>query len=648
MVLARALAALLLLVAAFAPAAAAAPLEAYARLPAVERAALSHSGSRFVLVEVVDGARRLVARDSDDLSAKPLLILELGSEKVRAIDWAGEDLILLWTSVTTNLGMEFGVSRHEIMRVSVASVSRRNRSELFRSSNLFRGVFGSHGVVQRDGRWYGHFKGIELERGMGSPERRLPGRNPDLLRVDLATGVARRVAAGSADQGWRDWAVSGDGQVAATLDFRSNDGRWRLRSGASGKVIASGVNPLGDIDLVGRGREPGTILYLVRDRRGEDHWIEADAGDGSAVELFAGEDVIDIWVDPASRLVIGYTRAGGGREERFFGETRELRARAARAAFAGRNVAIKSHDGGFDRLIVHSTGPHDSGSWWLVHPATGALRRIGSSYPGVAPEDVGPVRTVDWRAADGLAIEGVLTLPPGAPPLGLALVVLPHGGPRARDYPLFDWWAQAFASRGYAVLQPNFRGSTGYGTAFRQAGRREWGRKMQSDISDGIAMLAARGIVDRRRVCIMGGSYGGYAALAGVTLQQGFYRCALSFAGVSDLPRLLQHDRLASGGSQTVARAWRADIGDSADLAAVSPARHAARADAPILLIHGRDDTVVPIAQSRIMARQLRRAGKPVELIELPGEDHWLSREATRKAMLLAAVRFVERHNPAR
>jgi dipeptidyl aminopeptidase/acylaminoacyl peptidase len=164
-------------------------------------------------------------------------------------------------------------------------------------------------------------------------------------------------------------------------------------------------------------------------------------------------------------------------------------------------------------------------------------------------------------------------------------VVLPHGGPAARDEPGFDWWAQAFASRGYAVLQPQFRGSTGFGAAHRDAGFGEWGRKMQSDVSDGVRHLAAQGTIDAKRVCVVGASYGGYVAMAGVTLEQGVYRCASSFAGVSDLGRSLQRRATGERRNTETARWWQRFYGSSdpndPKLAAISPARQIARLNAP-------------------------------------------------------------------
>jgi dipeptidyl aminopeptidase/acylaminoacyl peptidase len=224
--------------------------------------------------------------------------------------------------------------------------------------------------------------------------------------------------------------------------------------------------------------------------------------------------------------------------------------------------------------------------------------------------------------------------------------MLPHGGPAARDYPVFDWWAQAFASRGYAVFQPNFRGSTELGAAFRLAGRGEWGRKMQSDLSDGMTALAKAGIVDPHRACIVGASYGGYAALAGVSLQRGLYRCAVAVAGIGDVAKLTQNDIRESGGNPIVSRWLRVEIGRGRDLKAISPINFVDRITAPVLLIHGLDDTVVGFDQSRDMAAALRRAGKSVELIKLAGEDHWLSKSETRLTMLKASVGFVEKHNP--
>jgi dipeptidyl aminopeptidase/acylaminoacyl peptidase len=277
---------------------------------------------------------------------------------------------------------------------------------------------------------------------------------------------------------------------------------------------------------------------------------------------------------------------------------------------------------------------------------------MGSAYPGVRARDVGPTSLYRYKAADGMELDGVLTLPPGPARKGLPVIVMPHGGPiGARDNVGFDWWAQAFASRGYAVFQPNYRGSSGHGLAFERAGYKEWGRKMLSDMADGLHALAADGTIDPKRACIVGGSYGGYAAMAGVTVQQGLYRCAVSLAGVSDLSEMIRWERENWGVLNASMRYERTALGigeaDAPKLEDISPVRLAAKADAPLLLIHGTDDTVVAIDQSRRMASALKAAGKPFDYLELKGDDHWLSRGETRSAMLKAAMAFVEKQNPA-
>ena len=170
---------------------------------------------------------------------------------------------------------------------------------------------------------------------------------------------------------------------------------------------------------------------------------------------------------------------------------------------------------------------------------------------------------------------------------------------------------------------------------------------MQTDLSDGVRYLAAQGIVDPARVCIVGASYGGYAALAGATLDPGVYRCAASIAGVSDLARMIAYDKSRENQNGALAqRYWTRFIGDKAALDDISPAKHADRVTIPILLVHGKDDTVVDYHQSQIMAAALAKAGKPYEFVTLKAEDHWLSRGATRLEMLQALVAFLEKNNP--
>ncbi len=261
---------------------------------------------------------------------------------------------------------------------------------------------------------------------------------------------------------------------------------------------------------------------------------------------------------------------------------------------------------------------------------------------------MGTTRWFTYKASDGLEIPAYLTLPPGAKSgTRLPLIVYPHGGPKARDTFDFDFIAQFMASRGYAVLQPQFRGSWGFGKAHEDAGKGEWGGKMQTDLQDGIASLAASGEIDPARVCIVGASFGGYSALAGATLYPDSYKCAVAIAPVADLG-LLVTDQIRRGRSDAGIDELRADLGAATKdkLVAQSLAKHARAVRIQILMVHGDQDTVVPLAHSRLMADALKKAGKSYELIELKGESHYLARAATRTQTLEALEAFLSKNLP--
>jgi len=217
-----------------------------------------------------------------------------------------------------------------------------------------------------------------------------------------------------------------------------------------------------------------------------------------------------------------------------------------------------------------------------------------------------------------------LTIPLASGPR--PLIVMPHGGPELRDRVDFDRFAQIFAAQGWMVLQPNFRGSGGYGQAFAKAGKKHWGDLMQADVEDAVAQVLASGRVDTTRIAICGASYGGYAALMGAVRRPELYKAVVAIAGDSDLVESIAFSRSKDGADSEAYRYWLGSIGnpetDRAMMEAASPARQASRIQAPVLLIHGTEDRIVAPKQSRIMAQALKAAGKPVELVELPDVGH--------------------------
>ncbi|MGP1274465.1 MAG: alpha/beta hydrolase family protein, partial [Caulobacterales bacterium] len=365
-------------------------------------------------------------------------------------------------------------------------------------------------------------------------------------------------------------------------------------------------------------------------------------------------DVSGIIRDWRNNNVIGVSWIGERRNVVYFDEEfAELQAELDEL-FPGSDVVISSWDRNFNRVVVRANGAGETGGFYLVDFEQGSLSLVAPAYPNITADMIGDTEWISYTGRDGMTLYAYLTLPPGrSDATGLPMVVMPHGGPEARDTYGFDMWADFLAFRGYAVLRPQFRGSTGMGREYVEAGYRRWGREMQHDVSDGVQHLVESGRVDGDRVCIFGWSYGGYAALAGATLTPDLYRCVIAGAPVSDLIAMMEYE--SRPGREGALEYWRENIGDWAganptvtreQVEAVSPAYQVANVQAPVLLIHPREDIIVPLEQSEIMAAALERAGKEHELLIIENDGHNLLRVNTRVETLQAMDRFLRTHNP--
>ena len=620
-----------------------APLSAYGALPDVEDAAISPGGNHIAVLLTLEGARQLLIIGPD---MKPIRRMAVGEAKVRYFDWIGEDQLMLVTSQTEDL-RGFTTDKAEFSVAQLIPVTYEGDIEMVFHNNreLVNSIRGNYGTRSIDGKYVAYFGAIEMRKsGMSRTEYEWDHGRPHLYRVDTRSNRASKLSPSARENEERDWVVDANGKVAATLDVSVTDGDWVLR-GPSNALIASGNEKNGRVGLVGLGYDGTTVIFSTRDEDNIAQWYQVPLAGGEPTPFLKDVDVDRLYWDERTGYLIGYL--DGDKKPIFQNPAYGKAAANIRQAFADFDMRMVDWTPDFKKVLVRTSGNRDSGSWYLVDLNTGKASAIAYERNALTPERVGDVSTFAYTASDGLEMDGILTLPPGRQAKDLPLVMLPHGGPHAHDTESFDWWAQAFASRGYAVFQPNFRGSTNRSQSFKLAGYGQWGRKMQTDISDGLSALAEKGIVDAERVCIVGASYGGYAALAGVTLQQDIYRCAVAVAPVSDLTAMYNEDYRASGRERITKRALLDQLGPKEGWDEVSPRRFAARADAPIMLIHGRDDTVVPYSHSHKMADALKDAGKPFQLVSLDGEDHWLSLSQTRLRMLEAAVGFVEKHNPS-
>jgi dipeptidyl aminopeptidase/acylaminoacyl peptidase len=620
----------------------AAPLAAYGDLPTIEQIAISPDG-KLLAIDFVKGDQRSVL--VQDIAAHKIVTgIKVGDAKVRDLRFAGDDHVIITTSETSGM-LGIMVDRSEWSVANDFNLTTHKVKALLGDVDLAGNFIESTPEVRTiNGKPVLFVTGVRFIGDEGQAT---------LFRIDLDSDRSTPVV-DSGGEVSTEYVVGADGRPAARVQFDAPSKSWELDTWQGGmwRRAEAKAASIETPDLIGLGRDGRTILvgdtedgkYAVRE-------ISPDGGKASD-PLDWGPNAGTIY-DPATHRLIGIrTQLGDARSYTFFDHSDNLEWKGVEMAFRGSGIELASWSDDRKKLVIQYDSPTDGPGYALVDLTNGSTQSLGLQYPGLASADISPEQAVTFKAADGLEISGYLTLPQGREAKKLPLVVFPHGGPAARDNPGFDWWAQAMASRGYAVLQVNYRGSDGLGWKFMSAGFGEWGGKMQTDLSDGVRYLAAQGTIDSAKVCIVGASYGGYAALAGATIDTGVYRCAVDVSGPSDLAKLISwgSDREGRQGVG-VERYWDRYMGAKGQsdphLAAISPADHADKVSVPILIIQGKDDTVVPFEQSQIMADALKKAGKLYDFVILNHEDHWLSRSDTRLQMLQATMDFLAKNNPA-
>ncbi len=647
------------------PPAQAAPLEAYGAYPNLEDVEISPDGTKLAYVTVAGDTRRVVVQAVGNPA--PLAVVAAGDQKLRALAWAGNDTILITTSQATYLGDVPGTFGEWFTTRSFAIAEHDTHVLLARVDDSTDVTFGppmvrsaaadalstTRAARERSPSPMLTHGGGKLQVFVIAPYYGDDTPRKALFRIELGSNDGDKLDSHSIDA--RGWIVDGDGTVIAEENYNVEHSLWNLELKQDGdwRTIDSVVAPIDPPRMEGLS-EDGQAYLVGAFANGRYALTAFSVATGAAVPVpvpVALGDIGGFIEDPLSHRIIGAAVNGTIQREVFFSPASQALWQLVAGAFPRAQVTLASWSEDKTKIVAHVFGPDDGDLYMLVDLTAKRADAIGPAYKGIGRADIAPVTAITYTAADGMTIPAYLTLPRDRPAKALPLIVFPHGGPAVRDEYGFDWWAQAMASRGYAVLQPEFRGSDGYGGEFLAAGFGQFGRKMQSDLSDGVRALAAAGTIDPRRVCIVGASYGGYAALAGATLDAGVYRCAVSVAGVSDLHLMLAGTKPHSVEPESPAtRYWLRFIGaqsvDDPLLLTFSPITYADKVTIPILLVHGSLDTVVSEAQSTRMADALKKAGKDVSFVELGSEDHWLSRAVTRTQMLEAVVGFVEKNNP--
>ncbi len=621
-----------------ASATAAGAVDAYGRLPSIEQAALSPDGTKIAFVQTTQDWRILAIVDVNE--EKLIDGIRMGDVKLRSVEWADDEHLLL-TTASSSMPIDLVGEKTEWRLMSVYNVKTKKVTALLNhvsGGTTMNTMFGTP-VVQHKGN-----ETLLFLHGMYVSDRT----EAALFRVNLTSNAEVLLKEGSAAT--NEWLVDDTGEIVAEQEYLESDRRWEIRLFRDGhaKQTVSGVAPIDAPDILGLSATGDAIMVALTEASGVT-WKPLMIKDGSwGPEIAANEALTELVLKNGSRRMLGTAYIGDDTRYHFVDPGLQDAWNWVVRVFGYQRVEFVSASADYSKIVVQVMGPKSGYGYYLADVKEHFTRPIGKIYQDVV--QIAEVRPFKYSALDGLEIPAYLTLPPDRPAKNLPLIVMPHGGPQARDTLEFDWWAQALAAQGYAVLQPNFRGSS-LGRQWVESGYNEWGRKMQTDLSDGVHYLAAQGIADPKRTCIVGASYGGYAALAGISLQTGVYRCAVAVAGISDLSNFIRWvARKESYGNRQGLRYWQRFLGvdnpNDKKLDEISPLRHAEQITVPLMLVHGRDDTTVPYDQSSDLVKALKRLGRPAEFVTLDKEDHYLSRSSTRLQMLKSSVEFLRKYNP--
>jgi dipeptidyl aminopeptidase/acylaminoacyl peptidase len=477
---------------------------------------------------------------------------------------------------------------------------------------------------------------------------------PSVLRFDLSNNKSKEVVR-EKDDVW-NWFADNSGVVRMGLGFQGKTYRvyYRQKDGDDFRVVArpkvDDDNAIFDVFRIYQGSDDGYVLSNEKTGRYalyKFNLATRELGEKIYDNPTNDIDDFDTVDDGAGLLYASYT------DDRYrihwFDPVFDDLQKGIDGGLKGRQNWMTSWARDKSVIMVWTGDSDDPGRYYLFVPNEGKMVRYYVPYPDLKPATLAASQYVIYKVRDGLDIPAYLTLPKGRPAEGLPLVILPHGGPyEVRDDRSFDTQVQLLANRGYAVLQPNYRGSGGYGKDFSDKGFGQWGRAMQDDLDDGMDWLVKQGIVDPKRVCIVGASYGGYAALWGAIRNPERYRCAASFAGVTDLGRQLKYDN-----DFFIAKKYQKDWRDRIrgatdfDMNSVSPVYQAAQVKVPLLITHGEDDTNVPFKQAKAFVDALQKAGKSFEFHSYEDEGHGFDKVADEQDWLDRLEAFLTKYNPA-
>lgn len=610
--------------------------EILGKLPFVNDLKISPNGEKIALIQNIKGKYHIVVRELGKPKVKPV-VFGLGSAKIRSLDWGNDNNVIFWATIPYYSKGDY--ETFTMRRVGFLNVE--NNEAIWPFNKGKRKLSISAPTI--------------VNKLIKEPNHILASYYGDLFKVRLSDGKKEKIKTDFQSSGW---VTNTLGEIVAYSQYSKTKSEFTemLSTGETSefKQLSSIITSDGKSE---KNKFKGNIQFVSADKKSIFHTkrtdkdvlnlIKATVNDLTVSDdkVYSGNgkfDVKGIVKDVHTSQMVGVKFVKDFQEYEYFdGALKQVYA-DLKATFPDSEVSLTSYTVNRQKFIAKISSKEYPLEYFYYDQKEGQLVKIADGYPEIKTLALGNVSTFNYDASDGVSISGYFTRPADKEGTKLPLIVLPHGGPEARDNMSFDWLRQFFASEGYAVFQSNYRGSTGYGKVFTEAGYGEWGKRMQQDIDDGVDKLIKDELVDKEKICVVGASYGGYVALFSATARHDKYKCAVSFAGVSNLDDMFYHAKEQLGGFDY----WERSIGKRVDnntLLKYSPLSLVTEKTRPILMFHGTKDTVVPVFQSEKMFKKLEEAKiKGAQYIEFDGGDHWISEQKFRIEFLQKSLTFIK------